>query len=231
MNKEIQTINTKPTLAKLFSGKMQEAVPLEELNVILNTPPPAQWVKVHPFISNHKYLPIDKVEYLLRVCFKKFQIEVKDYKQLFNAVSVEVRVHYFNPATNEMMYHDGIGAWDLQTKSKSGPLMLDLSNINQGAVPMALGIAKSIAIKDACDHFGSLFGANLNRKDVKAFEGDKTMLSIDQTNDAKEIVRVTEFIAEATTPDMLVTVYEAVQHYGLVKIYEAKLKEIGGQNG
>ena len=223
---------SKPTLAKLFSGSLDIAIPLEELNVILNTEPPAKWVKVHPFISNHKYLPIDKVEYLLRVCFKKFQIEVKEVKQLFNAVMVTVRVHYLNPATNEMMYHDGVGAWDLQTKSKSGPLMLDLSNINQGAVPMSTGIAKSIAIKDACDHFGSLFGANLNRKDVKAFEGDTAFMSVDQTNDLKEVQRITDFIATATTPDILVTVYDAVQHYGLVKIYDAKMSELkGGQNG
>ena len=217
---------SKPTLAKLFSGSLDIAIPLEELNVILNTAPPEKWIKVHPFIQNHKYLPIDKVEYLLRVCFKKFQIEVKEVKQLFNAVMVTVRVHYLNPATNEMMYHDGVGAWDLQTKSKSGPLMLDLSNINQGAVPMSTGIAKSIAIKDACDHFGSLFGANLNRKDVKAFEGDTAFMSVDQTNDLKEMQRITDFIADAKTPELLVTVYDSVQHYGLVKIYEAKMKEV-----
>ena len=227
MSNQLTTIKQQAltTITELFNGTVS-AIPIEQLNVILDTPPPEKWVKMHPYIKDHKYLPIDKVEYLLRKCFKKFQIEVKEYKQLFNAVSVEVRVHYFNPAANEMMFHDGVGAWDLQTKSTSGPLKLDLSNINTGAVPMALGIAKSIAIKDACDHFGSLFGANLNRKDVKAFEGDKTMLSIDQTNDIKEMQRVTEFIADATTPDMLVTVYEAVQHYGLVKIYEAKMKEV-----
>lgn len=225
-NEIVKHTASKPTLAKLFAGTLQAAIPLEELNVILNTPPPDKWVKVHPFISGHKYLPIDKVEYLLRVCFKKFSIEVKEVKQLFNAVMVTVRVHYLNPATNEMMYHDGVGAWDLQTKSKSGPLMLDLSNINQGAVPMSTGIAKSIAIKDACDHFGSLFGANLNRKDVKAFEGDAAFMSVDQVNDTKEIARITDFIAEATTPDLLITVYDAVQHYGLVKIYEARMNQL-----
>lgn len=179
--------NQNTTITSLFNGTLDTAVPIEQLNVILDTPPPAKWVKVHPFIKDHKYLPIDKVEYLLRKCFKKFAIEVIETKQLFNAVMVRVRVHYFNPAVNEMMYHDGVGAWDLQTQSKSGPLKLDLSNINNGAVPMATGIAKSIAIKDACDHFGSLFGANLNRKDVSQFTGDPELLTNVSAEDVKEL--------------------------------------------
>lgn len=178
MSNEIQRQIAKPTINLLFEEKLSEIIPVEQLNVILSTPPPDVWIKTHPFIKDHKYLPIDKVEYLLRSCFKKFQIEVKEIKQLFNAIQCTVRVHYLNPATNEMMFHDGVGAWDLQTQSKSGPLKMDISNINSGAVPMATGIAKTIAIKDACDHFGSLFGANLNRKDVINFAGNAELLSM-----------------------------------------------------
>jgi len=178
MSTEIQKQIAKPTINLLFEEKLNEIIPVEQLNVILSTPPPDAWIKVHPYIKDHKYLPIDKVEYLLRSCFKKFQIEVKEVKQLFNAIQCTVRVHYLNPATNDMMYHDGVGAWDLQTMSKTGPLKMDISNINIGAVPMATGIAKTIAIKDACDHFGSLFGANLNRKDVINFAGNAELLSI-----------------------------------------------------
>lgn len=178
MSNEIQRQIAKPTINLLFEEKLSEIIPVEQLNVILSTPPPDVWIKTHPFIKDHKYLPIDKVEYLLRSCFKKFQIEVKEIKQLFNAIQCTVRVHYLNPATNEMMFHDGVGAWDLQTQSKSGPLKMDISNINSGAVPMATGIAKTIAIKDACDHFGSLFGANLNRKDVINFAGNAELLAM-----------------------------------------------------
>lgn len=35
---------------------------------------------------------------------------------------------------------------------------------------MAFPNAKSLAIKDACDHFGRLFGADLNRKDYVEYE-------------------------------------------------------------
>lgn len=56
--------------------------------------------------------------------------------------------------------------------------------------------------------------------------------TIDQTNDLTEVKRITDFIADAKTPELLVTVYDSVQHYGLVKIYDAKLNELkGGKNG
>ncbi len=50
-----------------------------------------------------------------------------------------------------------------------------MSNINKGAVSMALPIAKTIAVKDACDHFGKIFGSDLNRKESVAFIGDEKL--------------------------------------------------------
>jgi hypothetical protein len=125
-----------------------------------------------------------------------------------------------------MMYHDGVGAWDLQTQSKSGPLKLDISNINTGAVPMATGIAKTVAIKDACDHFGTLFGANLNRKDTQEFYGNAELLSYNQVNDKKETDRVKDFISTVKTKEDLETVLEACQTYNLMDLYTNKMKEV-----
>ena len=62
---------------------------------------------------------------------------------------------------------------------------------------MALGIAKSIAIKDACDHFGSLFGANLNRKDVTQFTGDAELLSNISADDVKELFELKREVLDA----------------------------------
>jgi len=117
-NKISTTKPTQVTISELFDMALNTAVPQEQLNAILATPPPASWIKTHPNIAGHKYLPIDKVEYLLRKCFKKFSIEVIEAKQILNSISVVVRVHYFNPASNEMMFHDGVGAWELQTVTK-----------------------------------------------------------------------------------------------------------------
>lgn len=166
-----------PTVAELFedSGNMIVAGRAEELNAILSTPPKKEWVKEHPVIKGHFYLPIDKVEHLLRKIFKKYHIEITGQGTAFNGVWVTVRVHYFNPALNAMQYQDGIGACQLQTAKGTSPA--DLSNINNGAVSMAFPIAKSLAIKDACDLIGPIFGANLNRRDLVRFEVDDRVIA------------------------------------------------------
>ena len=220
---------TKATITSLFKQLDFDVIPLEQLNVILSTPPPATWVKVHPFIKGYNYLPIDKVEYLLRRCFKKYQIEVLKTAQLFNAIEVTVRVHYLNPATNEMMFHDGVGAQELQTKKDSGNLNLDMSNVNKGSVMMALPIAKSIAIKDACDHFGDLFGANLNRKDIVQFTGDTELLSAEAIHTSKEKERVIKHIENSTTVESLEQVKDLIEKYDLNIIYNTKQFSLYGK--
>ena len=164
-----------PTLAELFSEEIEIAGKSEGLNAILNALPPAAWVKTHPIIADYRYLPIDKVEFLLRKIFKNYRIEVLREGTAFNGVYVVVRVHYFNPATGQMDWHDGIGACQLQTKKGTSPA--DMMNINHGAISMAFPIAKTVAIKDACDHFGNIFGANLNRKDTIPFTVDTDLIN------------------------------------------------------
>jgi hypothetical protein len=163
-----------PTLSELFSENIVVAGKTEQMNVLLNSPPPQGWIKEHPYISGHKYLPIDKVELMLRRIFKKYSIEILREGTSFNGVFVVVRVHYFNPALNAMQYQDGIGAIDLQTSKGKSPA--DLANINKGAISMAFPIAKSLAIKDACDLIGNVFGANLNRRDVMDFKPDTDLI-------------------------------------------------------
>lgn len=167
-----------PTLQELFSD-VETTKKVDALQTILNAQPPATWIKKHPFIQNYLYLPIDKIEYLLQKIFKTFKIEVIKTGMLLNAIEVTVRVHYKHPVTGEMLFHDGVGAQELQTKKDTGNLSLDMSNISKGAIMMALPIAKTVAIKDACDHFGTIFGANLNRKDSINYSGDSILQSID----------------------------------------------------
>lgn len=164
-----------PTVAELFTENSKVAGRTEELNAILNTPPPKNWVKEHPTVKGHLYLPIDKVEHLLRKIFKKYNIEITGQGTAFNGVWVTVRVHYFNPALNAMQYQDGIGAAQLQTAKGTSPS--DLANINHGAISMAFPIAKSLAVKDACDLIGAIFGANLNRRDVAVFKVDEQVIA------------------------------------------------------
>jgi hypothetical protein len=175
--------STLPTLAELFEDSIEIAAKSEGLNAILNANPPDSWVKTHPYIQDYKYLPIDKVEYLLRKIFKYYKIEILREGTAFNGVYVVVKVHYFSPVTHQMEWHDGIGAIQLQTKKGTSPS--DLININNGAISMAFPIAKTMAIKDACDHFGNIFGANLNRKDTLSFTPDTNILKSIKSNKEK----------------------------------------------
>jgi hypothetical protein len=165
---------------------------------LMNQPPKLEWVKEHPFIRGYKYLPIERIEYLLKTILKSYKIEITGQGQSFNGVWVTVRIHYLHPVTNEWLFHDGIGASQLQTAKGTSPA--DLNNINNGALSMAFPVAKTIAIKDACDHFGKLFGSDLNRKDVINYELDLTLIDLtpDHPNwdKVKEAIKSGDFTIE-----------------------------------
>ena len=165
-----------PTIQELHEENALVSYKNDQLNLLLNQEPKKEWIKEHPFVKGHKYIPIDKVEFMLRKIFKKYSIEITGQGTSFNGVWVTVRVHYFHPTEATMMYHDGIGAVQLQTAKGTSPA--DLANINNGALSMAYPIAKTLAIKDACDHFGKLFGCDLNRKDTMAFKVDANPLDL-----------------------------------------------------
>lgn len=164
-----------PKIKDIYSDKI--AIQKDDVFVtLLNQPPKNEWVKEHPFIRGYKYLPIERVEFLLKTIFKNYRIEITGQGQSFNGVWVTVRVHYLHPISGDWQFHDGIGASQLQTAKGTSPA--DLNNINNGALSMAFPMAKTIAIKDACDHFGKLFGADLNRKDLISYELDLTLIEL-----------------------------------------------------
>ncbi len=161
-----------PTLAELVES-VDTYEKQDKFNFLMNQPPPKKWIAKHDYIKvvnekgqkvPYEYLPIDKVEYLLRKIFKKYKIEILREGHSFNGVYVVVRVHYKDVVTGDMDFHDGIGAINLQVKS--GTSIMDLANINAGALSMAYPHAKTLAVKDACDMFGKLFGSDLNRRDT-----------------------------------------------------------------
>lgn len=174
MSNELATYKV-PTLSEVYEDDLDVAFKHESLNLLLSKEPKKDWIKTNQYANNSKYLPIDKVEYLLKKIFQQYRIEVTGQGTAFNGVWVTVRVHYVHPITGEWEFHDGIGAEALQVKSGSSPS--ELQNINRGALAMAFPLAKSQAIKDACHHFGKLFGADLNRKDTLSFDPDTKLIT------------------------------------------------------
>ncbi|MFC0183326.1 hypothetical protein SAMN04515674_105289 [Pseudarcicella hirudinis] len=210
-----------PTLQELYT-EPEEAFKNDAFLVLMNAKPPDKWVKEHPFIKGHKYIPIDKIEFLLNKIFKIYKIEILREGSSFNGVFVVVRVTVRHPVTGEWHFHDGIGACELQTKK--GASAADLASINNGALSMAFPIAKSLAVKDACDHFGSLFGANLNRKDVLEFSPDDKLNKIvndltfwKRLSECKTIEEVDNLAIEY--PDIDYSIYkkrkEEIKEYGI----------------
>lgn len=162
--------NKIPTLASLHHD-VEEAYKNDGLKLLLNQPPHSKWLKRHPIYGN-TYLPIDKIEYLLDRIFQQWQIEILREGVVLNSCYISVRLHYIHPISGQWLFHDGIGAKSLQLDEGCKPS--ELNNIKDSAVMLAMPIAKSFAIKDAAEHFGKLFGRDLNRKDTVEFKGSYT---------------------------------------------------------
>lgn len=196
----MSTNNNLPKLQDLYSDSVK-TLQHDKLQVLLNQQPPVSWVKEHPYITGHKYLPIDKVEFLLKKIFKRYRIEVLREGSTFNGVYVAVRVHYLHPIEGHWDFHDGIGAIQLQTKKGTSPA--DLININNGAISMAYPIAKTLAIKDACDHFGTTFGSDLNRKNTIQYQFDSQLQEVVKSKEEQRLELLIERANDLDTLEQL----------------------------
>ena len=171
------TSNHLPKLAELHHD-IETAFKNDQYKLLVNQPPHASWIKKHPLakVKNEqgqnvaaRYLPTDKVEFLLDRIFQDWKVEVLREGQMFNSVYCTIRLHYKHPVTGDWLFHDGVGAKSVQTDAGFSPA--DLAHIKDAAVQMALPSAKSYAIKDAADHIGKLFGRDLNRTQTMNFAG------------------------------------------------------------
>lgn len=175
----------------------------EKFLEFINMQPPQEWVANHQFINGHKYLPIDKVEFLLKSIFKYYKIEVLGFDQLLDSIACHVRVHYLHPISKEWMFQDGVGAWEIQTNKGSGKLKIDGSNSSKSAITMALPIAKSEAIKDACDLIGDIFGGNLSRKNSLQFYADSSTMNLPDTKPKQRLLEQQSIIPDVVTENVV----------------------------
>lgn len=198
-----------PQIKDLYSGKL-DIKKENDLNILLNHEPKAEWVKIHPMVTGAKYIPIEIIEYLLTYLFIQWNVEVKNVQVIANSVVVTVRLHYRNPMDDEMRFQDGIGASPMQTARDAGAT--DFSQIKSGAVMMAAPAAESYAIKDAAEKLGKLFGKDLNRKDAQGYDmlGNKfDMATPDQMN-AIEIMMTQCAFDEKQTAELDAELFEGI---------------------
>lgn len=175
MSTDLSTTNDKPKLPTLedLQHDVEVAFKNDQLNYLLNQKPPDTWLKPHPFVNVKddngksiplKYMPVEKIEFLLTKIFQRWSVQVINAGVMFQSVYVHIRLTVRNPINGEEMCHDGLGAAPIQTDA--GASAADLSKIKNSAVMMALPSAESYAIKDAAEKFGRIFGKDLNRNSV-----------------------------------------------------------------
>lgn len=151
-----------PTLQDLRSD-IELKADQNALNVLLNAEPPKEWIKEHPMFKKVRYLPIERVEYLLTRIFLKWNVEIKSVQVIANSVVTTIRLYYQDPMSDQMLWQDGVGAAPLQTDKGAGAV--DFNAIKSDAVMKAAPAAESYAVKDAAEKIGKLFGKDLNRAD------------------------------------------------------------------
>ena len=142
-----------------------------QLNLLLNQEPHKSWIKTHPFVKGLKYIPIERIEWLLTRLFIQWWVEVKQTQIIANSIAVTVRLHYQDVLSNEWKQMEGVGASPIQTNKDAGAT--DFSQVKTSAVQIALPAAESYAIKDAAEKIGKLFGKDLNRADMIAYDNLK----------------------------------------------------------
>lgn len=164
-----------PSINELYSNDLEVLDKQNDLNILLNQEPKKDWIKGHPVAKVErtingqktkipiKYLPIERIEWLLTNIFIQWRWEILREGLIANSVYVAGRLHYRNPVTGEWDYMDGIGAQPLQTDSGAGAT--DFNKVKSNAVQIGLPAAESYAQKDAAEKLGKLFGKDLNRAD------------------------------------------------------------------
>lgn len=206
MANELQTYKP-PTLAELIADK-DMAYAQDDLNVILNTPVPQNWIKQHPMVNIKidgknvplPYIPIKRVKYLLKRIYGKYEWEVKECKQVLNAMVVIGKLTVTNPVTGEKESQDGIGAAAIQMDK--GATQGDLSAIKANAIQIGAPAAESYALKNAAEKFGDIFGGNIYDIDKTAYSpvfGDDVRKPVT----LEDITELFELKREALTPDEL----------------------------
>lgn len=134
---------------------------LHEFNNKMDVPPLRRWLKSNRASQGAKYLPIRRIEALLRTYFGAYQIEFANDPQLIvNSVVVSVHLKVFHPVLKEWLSYAGIGAVALQLDK--GASASDVDKIKRMALHKNAPAALSFAVNNAAKKIGRIFGSDIN---------------------------------------------------------------------
>lgn len=181
MSETTPAVRELPTYNELVSGDIDKKNSQTGINILLNQDPPKEWLKDHPMAKGVKYIPIQRVEYMLTSIFKKWHVEIKQVQVIANSVVVIVRLFYQDVLSDEILWQDGIGASPIQTDKGAGAM--DWNHTKNDAVMKAAPAAESYAVKDAAEKIGKLFGKDMNRADRIMYDTLPTIEKRDKLED------------------------------------------------
>jgi len=215
-----------PALTDLYDGDLELKSDQNKLNVLLNQPPKSSWIKDHPFAKGVKYIPIERIEYLLTRLFIKWRVEVKSISTIANSCVVIITLHYQNVENNEWSSQDGIGAAPIQTEKNAGAM--EWNKVRTDSVMKAAPAAESYAIKDAAEKIGKIFGKDLNRKDEIIYDTLASIvpdekISISQYGYLEELIRKSTY--EDDVKDRLYDEASKIESYAEYEAMKNKLLE------
>jgi hypothetical protein len=143
--------NKFPTITDLKKGI---DIHTDKFSELVSQSPPNEWIVEHEDFKGFRFLPIDKIEYLLRNILYDYKIEILREGESENGVYVCVRLHYRKHKNSQWVFHDGIGATNLEKKN---------NKLVENPLSPALPKAEKLALRDASKKFGKLFGSELNK--------------------------------------------------------------------
>jgi hypothetical protein len=186
-----------PALKDLYNGDLPLKKAQSDLNILVNQQPKKEWIREHPFAKGVKYIPIERIEFLLTAIFINWWVEVKTIQTIANSVVVTVRLHYQNVTDNAWSCQDGIGAAPIATDKGAGAMEWD--KVKNDSVMKAAPAAESYAVKDAAEKIGKLFGKDLNRKyefiydSIAGLIPEENKITVAQIGYADELIRKSTF--------------------------------------
>ena len=181
MSETTPAVRQLPTYDELVSGDIDKKNSQTGVNILLNMDPPSGWLKDHPMAKGVKYIPIERIEYLLTRIFKRWHVEIKQVQVIANSVVVTVRLYYQDVLSDEILWQDGIRASPIQTDKGAGAM--DWNHTKNDAVMKAAPAAESYAVKDAAEKIGKLFGKDMNRADKIMYDTLPTIEKRDKLED------------------------------------------------
>lgn len=182
MSENTPAVRNLPTYDELVAGDLDLKNQQNDVNILLNQEPPKLWLKEHPLAKGVKYLPIERIEYMLTSIFKKWNVEVRQVQVIANSVVVTIRLYYQDVLSHEMLWQDGIGASPIQTEKGAGAM--DWNKTKNDAVMKSAPAAESYAVKDAAEKIGKLFGKDMNRADKIMYD---TLPAIEKKDKLEEL--------------------------------------------